>query len=130
MKTLKNIVATVIKPVVLVLMHVIRWCASDMAAVKQIMENRNQPKDYVTPDSTINVLTLSAALADHDAVPANCQPILNACLESLRSGQIGPSFVSMLGALCASGYPWDESFYRVLANVLCIGMHLNRRLLN
>jgi len=102
---------------------VLRWCA----AGQPIFElGKPVAGEYVEGPASINVAVLLAAKDDCTAI--DCQAVLNACLESMRHEQLGGAMVQLLGSLVVNGCPREEAPYRVLANAVFLGMHLERRL--
>lgn len=110
-----------------VLLPVMRWAAEDMIPKRSTV---NDSTEYVTADESINVLVLSAALYRHNRQsvddPHNCQALLNACLEAVRSGDVGKTACNMLMGLLAEGYDANEALYRVISNSIRIGMYVQQ----
>ena len=105
-----------------------QWCAKkliDPTPAPQVVAGA-----YVEADQRITPLILMAALDDHakflESRPADCQSVLNACMESMRTESLRGVFLGMLGELSAT-YPLEESLTRVLANAVFLGMHLEKR---
>jgi hypothetical protein len=107
-----------------VMMPVMRWCI-----VGQPILEIGKPVagEYVEGPANINVAVFLAAKADCLAA-SDHQSVLNACLESVRHEQLGGAMLQLYGALIGNGYPQEEAIYRVLANAVYLGMHLERRL--
>jgi hypothetical protein len=84
---------------------------------------------YTQPDGRINLYTISAAFDDCEREdPERMQSTLNALLEVTRSETVGTRWVQFMGSLVASGHDPQEAMFRMLANVLRVGMMLERRL--
>jgi hypothetical protein len=107
-----------------VIIPVMRWCV----AGRPILElGKPVAGEYVEGSASINVAVLLAAKADC-CTDTDYQAVLNACLESMRHEQLGGAMLQLCGALIGNGYPQEEAIYRVLANAVFLGMHLERRL--
>ena len=112
-----------------------RWSASDMPEVQESIDKGKAYSEsfgYTEPDPRINIWLIEAAMKDSASEaltdPQAVQATLNGLLESCRYHHTGEAFARMLGTLAASGYDTQEAFYRTMANVLRLGMLIERRL--
>jgi hypothetical protein len=106
-----------------VMVPVMRWCVVG----SPILEiGKPVAGEYVEGPTNINVAVFLAAKAD--CLAASDQSVLNACLESMWHEQLGGAMLQLCGSLIGNGYSQEEAIYRVLANAVYLGMHLERRL--
>jgi hypothetical protein len=114
-----------------------RWVCAGMGSQLDIVsgfvpaESPVRVPEYVEADPRINCAVVFAALDDTRKAaaerPDHLQAELNACLECIRHPNIGNTFVVMLGSLQVRYDPY-EAMWRVLANVLQLGMRIQTRL--
>jgi hypothetical protein len=85
---------------------------------------------YVDPDPRLNPLVLAQVLNDLEAgwvkTPEVLQAELNGCMELMKSETANRFLALVMGLL--TQYPPAESYVRMMANALQLGMYLERRL--
>jgi hypothetical protein len=113
-----------------VLLPTLQWVAHGFLTPAQKTES--PAPAYTEPMGIINPLVLMAARGDMFAFlaehPEAAQAELNACMEALRADSIRSPLLTMMGMLVGQGYPPDEAMVRMCANVLCLGLYLERRI--
>lgn len=118
-----------------VAMGLMRWCAAHSKdAQEKVSEIVRSPTEYIPPAlGSVNSILLNAAHHEQfralEENPEEAQAILNACLESLRNCEsVRTPMFRMFAALIAKGYDPEEAFLRVSADVLMLGMNVQKRL--
>ena len=127
----KNIIVIILKVVQQrMIMPLLGWCGKEI--IDRFEAQLPLEQEYVDGLSTINFIVLSAAMEDwrasQAADPENCQITLNACMEALRHEQLNQPLLMLFAMLAKQGYSPPEIISRVGANMLCLGMCLERRL--
>ena len=107
---------------------IMKWIASgssEIAAVAQPV-----PGEYVQPEGFVTPLVLMAAqkavMQSAEDYPREFQGVLNACMESIGGSPIGGGLPMMFASLIAKGYQPDECLVRISANMVVLGMYLER----
>lgn len=117
-----------------VIVHILKWSTGELLNTPKENKNPVETGPYVESVDYINVTLLMAAVSDHkqqlEQDSANCQAVLNACLEAVRHDQFIIPAMQMFGSLATGKYQNDpcEAMARVLANVLMTGMLMEKRL--
>ncbi len=105
-----------------IMLPVLRFCARKLTGESGPQQTVAVP--YVEADSQINPLVVWAAFNE----PLD-QGRLNACMETIRNADfIKTATQGLYMHLMASGCPMEEAIVRCAANVMYLGMNVERRL--
>lgn len=112
-----------------------RWAGEDIPGVldaKREDAERSERMGYVDGDPRISAWIFAAALDDaerqYQEEPEARQSTLNACMVCIRDDSIGGSWAALMGRLIASGHDPQEAFIRTAANIVTVGMFIQKRL--
>ena len=87
---------------------------------------------FIEPESTINPLLVMTALNDartlRESNPEHSQALLNACLYSVQAEGIREPLTTMYLGAISEGTPPDVAVHMLMANMLHLGMLVERRL--
>jgi hypothetical protein len=118
------------KPLTLLL----RWVARHQGygAVPASQPVTGEHGEYVAANELINPMVLMSAQADmlkwKESDPQTFQSNLNACMETLESEPTRTRLMVFVGHLIANGRKPEDAMIRSMANILLLGIVLERRL--